>query len=192
MTDSRSSIHEPSASAAIVACGTFGLSCEAEVLQSLDLREPRVDQPTSSRAARRVRPISASSSAARYATGVCCSRSASAASARKRRRTVGSFSSTRAPRSALPSGGLRVAAGRSSLVLPQSRWRSVARRARAAASSSSARCARCWAAGRCTRQAAGSTIAARRTSSTRDQQLRAVTDRVPHGRARSDASMSQR
>ena len=45
MTLSRSSIHDPSARAAIVACGTLGLSCEAEVLEAFDLREPCVDQP---------------------------------------------------------------------------------------------------------------------------------------------------
>ena len=44
MTCSRSSIQEPSASAAIVACGTVGVVGEAEVLQALDQREARVDQ----------------------------------------------------------------------------------------------------------------------------------------------------
>ena len=47
ITDSRSSIQEPSASAAIVACGTFGLSVEAEVLEAFDVREARVDQAAS-------------------------------------------------------------------------------------------------------------------------------------------------
>jgi len=41
---SRSSIQEPSASAAIVAWGTLGFVVEAEVLQTLDRREARVDQ----------------------------------------------------------------------------------------------------------------------------------------------------
>ena len=47
ITLSRSSIQEPSASAAIVACGTVGVVGEAEVLEALDLREARVDQAAS-------------------------------------------------------------------------------------------------------------------------------------------------
>ena len=92
MIDSRSSIQEPSASAAIVACGTFGLSAKRNSSRRLICgKRASISRRRSRRSARSC--ISASSSAARYASGVCCSRVASAASARKRRLTVGSFSS---------------------------------------------------------------------------------------------------
>ena len=44
ITDSRSSIQEPSASAAIVACGTLGLSAKRKSSRRLIVREARVDQ----------------------------------------------------------------------------------------------------------------------------------------------------
>lgn len=44
-TESGSSIREPSANAAIVACRIFGFASETESLESLDLREASVDQP---------------------------------------------------------------------------------------------------------------------------------------------------
>ena len=92
ITVSRSSIHDPSASAAIVACGTLGLSANRKSSRRLICgNRASISRRFSRRSARSA--ISASSSAPRYATGVCCSRRASAASAWKRRRTVGSFSS---------------------------------------------------------------------------------------------------
>lgn len=92
ITLSRSSIQEPSASAAIVACGTFGLSANRN--SSSRLISGKRASISLRRSRRFVRSwCSASSSAARYAIGVCCSRVASSASARKRRLTVGSLSS---------------------------------------------------------------------------------------------------
>ena len=70
----------------------LGVISEPELLQAFEQREPRVEQP-SAFASLGAFLISASSSAARYAIGVCCSRVASAAICRNRALTVGSFSS---------------------------------------------------------------------------------------------------
>ena len=76
ITLSRSSIQEPSASAAIVACGIFGLSSKRKSSRRLIAgNRASISRRRSRRSARSA--ISASSSAARYATGVCCSRTAS-------------------------------------------------------------------------------------------------------------------